>query len=116
MLASPQNTLVDNIWSHCCMRNSCQRDCSLKLVAWYKVCNKTPNDQPKMIDKRDRQGQNPALSEFDLLQDSPAHTSVWNNKKEITIHKAAIFSELSNCKGVLEVSTPTNNITILKMI
>ena len=67
MLASPQNTLVDNIWSHCCMRNSCQRDCSLKLVAWYKVCNKTPNDQPKIIDKRDRQGQNPAFSEFDLF-------------------------------------------------
>ena len=67
MLVSPQNTLVDNIWSRCCIRNSCQRDCSLKLVAWYKVCNKTPNDQPKIIDKRDRQGQNPAFSEFDLF-------------------------------------------------
>ena len=63
MLVSPQNTLVDNIWCRC--RNSCQQDCSLdfdKLVAWNKTCNKTPNDQQKMIDKRDRQGQNRFLN------------------------------------------------------
>ena len=57
MLVSPQNTWAENAWYRCWIRKSCQRDCSLdfdKLVAWYKTRNKTPDDQQKMINKRDR--------------------------------------------------------------
>ena len=65
MLASLQSTWAENTSYRCWIRKSCQQDCSLdfdKLVAWNKTCNKTPNDQQKMIDKRDRQGQNRILN------------------------------------------------------
>ena len=61
MLVSPQNIWAEKASYRCWIRKSCQRDCSLdfdKLVAWYKTCNKTPNDQQKMICKRDRQERN----------------------------------------------------------
>ena len=45
----------------CWVHKSCRQGCSLgfdKLVACYKRCNKTPNDQQEMICKRDREERN----------------------------------------------------------
>ena len=61
MLLFPQNVWVENIWFRYSIRKSCRQGCSLgfdKLVACYKRCNKTPNDQQEMICKRDREERN----------------------------------------------------------
>ena len=103
MLISPQNTLVavvDIIWCRCWIRKSCQQDCSLdfdKLVAWYKRCNKTPNDQQKNdIYPLSRRAK--PLSKLLLLHDSPAHTMEQNNIADKIMLKIVIVFE-----GLLEL-------------
>ena len=61
MLLFPQNVWVENTWFRCWVHKICRQGCSLgfdKLVACYKRCNKTPNDQQEMICKRDREERN----------------------------------------------------------
>ena len=76
-----------------------------KLVAWYETCNKTLNDQQKMmiilvISKSETVFRVIVVARFPCPS---AHKRARNNKKENMMHKAAIFFELFKC--VLEVPT-----------
>ena len=96
MLVSPQNIWAENASYRCWIRKSCQRDCSLdfdKLVAWYKTCNKAPNDQQKMIYKRDRQERNRIPSYRCCMINLHTRARI---RKKIMMRRAAILSEL--CK------------------